>query len=272
VKPIRLRALAAAGTLLWCVTSLASAQDIAPPKELIEKGKLTYGTAASFAPFEYMKDNKPTGFDVEFGAAIAKKMGLQPNVMNMDFKGLIPALQGKRVDIINSGMYMNPQRAEQVDFIPYMKIGNEIVVKKGNPHKIQSRDDLCGLRIAVTLGAIEEIYAREVAKNCAAVKKKEPQIVTLPTAQDSALSLRQGRADAEFDSTPGAIELITQLPDVYQIAGKTFEANTQIGIAVRKGDTEMKQAIEQTMQAVVKDGTYASLMKKYKLPASGSLF
>lgn len=272
MKQIRLRALVAVTALFWCVTSVASAQDIAPPKELIEKGKLTYGTAASFAPFEYMKDNKPTGFDVEFGAAIAKKMGLQPNVMNMDFKGLIPALQGKRVDIINSGMYMNPQRAEQVDFIPYMKIGNEIVVKKGNPHKVQSRDDLCGLRIAVTLGAIEETYAREVAKNCAAAKKKEPQIVTLPTAQDSALSLRQGRADAEFDSTPGAIELVTQLPDVYQIAGKTFEANTQIGIATRKGDTEMKQAIEKAMQAVVKDGTYASLLKKYKLPASGSIF
>jgi len=272
VRSKRLRVLVATSALLWCIASVTSAQEATAPKGLIESGKLTYGTAASFAPFEFTRDSKPTGFDIEFAAAIAAKMGLQPNIMNMEFKGLIPALQGKRVDIINSAMYINPQRAEQVDFIPYMRIGNEIVVQKGNPHKIKSRDDLCGLRVAVTLGAIEETYAREVAKNCLTAKKQEPQIITLPTAQDSALSLRQSRADALFDSTPGAVELVAQLPEVYEIAGQTFEANTQIGIAVRKGDADMKQAVEKAMQAVVKDGTYVSLLKKYNLPATGSLF
>ncbi len=250
----------------------AFAQQIPAPADLVAKGKLTYGTAATFAPFEYTKDGTPTGFDIDFGNAIAAKMGLQPSIMNMEFKGLIPALQGKRIDIINSAMYINPQRAEQVDFIPYMRIGNEILVQKGNPHKINGREDLCGLRVSVTLGAIEETYAREVAKNCAAAHKPEPQILTLPTAQDAALALRQGRADAMFDSTPGAVKFVSELPDVYQITGKTFEANTQIGIAVRKGDSEMKQAVEKAVAAVVKDGTYASLLKKYNLPMSGSIF
>lgn len=247
----------------------ASAQ--AEPK-FVEEGKLTYGTAATFAPFEYQADGKLTGFDIELGAALAEKMGRTPNILNMEFKGLIPALQGGRLDIINSAMYINPERAKQVDFVPYLKIGNEIVVAKGNPKKIMSRDDLCGMTIAVTLGGIQEKYAREDADKCAKAGKGEVTVMTLPTAQDSALTVRQGRADAFFNSTPGAIKQVTELPDVFEVTGETFEANTQIGIAVRKGDTETKAAIEKALMEVNKDGTFDKLVAKYRFPQTVKLF
>jgi len=242
------------------------------PPGLVAAGKLTYGTAATFAPFEYQEHGKLVGFDMEFGAAIAKAMGLEPNVVNMDFNGLIPALQGKRIDIINSAMYINPKRETQVDFIPYMRIGEELVVRKGNPKNIHSRADLCGKTASVTLGAIEDVYAREDAKKCEEEGKPTVTVLTLPTAQDAALAVRSGRADVYYDSTPGATKAVTALPDVYQIAGPQFAEKTEIGIGVRKGDTAMKQAIERAVQAVVNDGTYAALLQKYHLPASGSLF
>ena len=235
-------------------------------------GKLTYGVAATFAPFEYSQDGKLTGFDIELGTAIAAKMGLAPSPMTMDFAGLIPALQGTRVDIINSGMYINAKREEAVDFVPYLKIGNQIVVKKGNPEKITSRGDLCGKRVAVTLGGIEETYARQDVARCKDAGKPELSVLTLPTAQDSALSLRQGRADALYDSTPGAVKLETELPDVFQITGESFENGTRIGIAVRKGDTAMRDAVAKAIQAIVADGTYAKLMAKYNFPADLALF
>lgn len=250
----------------------AMAQEAKPPKTLIESGRLTYGTAATFAPFEFQKGGELAGFDIELGEAVAKKLGLKTNILNMEFKGLIPALQGKRIDIINSAMYINPQRAEQVDFIPYMRIGNEIVVRKGNPKNVKSRADLCGLRVAVTLGAIEETYARQDSKKCVDSGRPAVEVLTFPTAQDSALAVRQGRADVHFSATPGAVLLVAELPEVFEIAGQTFEANTLIGIAVRKGDAEMKRAIEEALKAVVKDGTYSALLKKYGLPATGSVF
>jgi len=240
--------------------------------DLIAPGKLTYGVAATFAPFEYQKDGKLVGFDIEFIEAVAHKMGLTTVPLNIDFAGLIPALQGGRVDIINSGMYMNPKRAEQVDFVPYMKVGDEIVVRKGNPLNIASRADLCGHKIAVTLGGIEETYARQDVEACKKAGKPEPTVMTLPTAQDSALSLRQGRADALFNSSPGAAEMVTDLPDVFQIAGQTFEAGTQIGIAVRKGDKAMAEAVTKAVHEVVADGDYTKLLRKYNLPASSSIF
>lgn len=261
-------------SFICAIATLALANSaIAQDKpDLVATGKLTYGTAATFAPFEFQKDGKLTGFDVEMGEALAAKMSLTSAPLNIEFKGLIPALQGKRVDVINSAMYMNSQRAEQVEFIPYMTIGNEIVVKKGNPLGIKSRADLCGHKVAVTLGGIEETYARQDLEACKKAGKPDVTILTLPTAQDSSLSLRQGRADALFDSTPGAIELVANVPDAYDIAGEPFESNTHIGMAVRKGDVAMKGAIEQALKAVVADGSYAKLMTKYRLPTSSSLF
>jgi polar amino acid transport system substrate-binding protein len=245
---------------------------LAPPPGLLTPGRLTYGVAATFAPFEYMVDGKFVGFDIEFGEAIAKKLGLEPTIMNIEFRGLIPALQGRRIDIINSAMYINPARAEQVDFVPYMRIGNQIIVRKGNPLGIRSRDDLCGRRVAVTLGGIQETYARQDSDKCRAAGRAEVVVLTFPTAQDSTLAVRQGRADAHFDSTPGAAKLTSELPDVFEVAGEVFENETQIGIAVRKGETALRTAIEAAVRAVVADGTYVALMRKYNLPLSGNLF
>ena len=259
-----------AACLLALVLGSASAAS-AQPKTLAA-GKLPYGVAASFAPFEYQKDGTPVGFDIELIAALSARLGLAPVGLNMDFNGLIPALQGGRIDIINSAMYITAPRAAQVAFVPYLKLGNEIVVAKGDPLGVHTHLDLCGHRVAVTLGAIEETYARLDATKCHEAGRAELTVITLPTAQDSALSLRQGRADAFFDSTPGAVMLTTELPDVFEVAGETFESNTRLGIALRKGETGLQQAIEGALHQVVADGTYARLLEKYHLPATSSIF
>ncbi len=243
-----------------------------PPTGLVEKGALTYGVAGTFSPFEFQKDGKLTGFDIDLIAALSKKLGAEAKPMNMEFKGLIPALQGGRIDLINSAMYINEQRAAQVEFIPYLRIGSLVMVQAANPAKITGRDNsLCGKTIAVTLGGIQESYARQDDKRCRDGGLAGITVMTLPTAQDSALTLRQGRADVLFNSTPGAVELMDKLPGVYAMVGSEFESNTQIGMAVRKGDTAMKAAIEAALKEIVADGTYKTLIETWKFPASVSL-
>lgn len=257
---------------LFAWAQAATAADVEPPAELIESGKLTYGTAATFRPFEYMVDGELVGFDIEFGEALAAAMGLEVKPMPMDFGGLIPALQAGRLDIINSAMYIKPERAEQVDFVPYMKVGNEILVRKGNPHGVAARGDLCGLKVAVTLGGIQESYAREDSAACEAAGKEAVDVMTFPTAQDSAAAVASGRADAFYNSTPGATVMIAEKGDVYEIVGETFNAETLIGVAVPKGDADTKRAIEEALKVVVDSGTYDALIEKYGLPKSVSLF
>lgn len=240
---------------------------------LVEKGALTYGVAGTFAPFEFQKDGALTGFDIDMIGLLGKKLGATPKPMNMEFKGLIVALQGGRLDLINSAMYINEQRASQVEFIPYLKIGSEVLVQAGNPAKITGRDDsLCGKTIAVTLGGIQETYARQDDKRCQDHGLAGITVMTMPTAQDSALTLRQGRADALFTATPGAVELMDKVPGVYAVAGQEFEATTRLGMAVRKGDDAMKTALEAALKEIVADGSYKKLIETWKFPSSVSLF
>ena len=263
------------GMLSLCVAGQVIAPAIAADFSAanpVEKGALTYGVAATFAPFEYQKDSKLTGFDIDMIGALSKKLGVEAKPMNMEFKGLIPALQGGCIDLINSAMYINEQRAAQVEFIPYLRIGSLVVVQAANPSKIAGRDtSLCGKTIAVTLGGIQESYARQDDKRCRDGGLAGITVMTLPTAQDSALTLRQGRADALFTSTPGAVELMDKVPGTYATVGPEFEANTQIGIAVRKGDGAMKAAVEAALKEFVADGTYKALIETWKFPASVSL-
>ncbi len=149
-------------------------------------------------------------------------MGLNVEPQNMDFKGLIPSLQSKRIDLINSGMYIRPEREEQVDFVPYLVVGNEIVVTLKNPKHIHNRDDMCGASIAVTLGGFQEKLAREDDETCKKAGRSGVNVLTFPTAQDAALALKNGRADAIYNSTPGAYKQAQELPDSFVVAGKTF--------------------------------------------------
>lgn len=265
-----LRALAATAAVSFLCSVPAQAADAV---KTVESGKLTYGVAATFAPFEFTRSGTLTGFDIDLVNAVAKAMNLAPDAQNMQFSGLIPALQGGRLDIINSAMYITPARSAQVDFVPYLRIGDRIIVQAANPAKITGRDDtLCGKNVAVTLGGIEETYARADVKRCTAAGKPSPNVMTLPTAQDAALSLRQGRADAIYNSTPGTVQLLTEVPDTYKAVGPEFEQTTSIGFAVPKGNTAMAAALKDALAKVVAQGTYGQLIQKWKLPASVSIF
>jgi polar amino acid transport system substrate-binding protein len=263
--------LAAIVSTLVSLEAGTSAQQLVAPTDLVKPGKITYGVAATFAPFEYMQDGKVVGFDIELMDGIAKSLGLGVEIVNMEFKGLIPALQSNRLDVINSAMYIRPEREEQVDFVPYLTVGNEIVVQAKNPKGIKSRDDMCGTKIAVTLGGFQEKLAREDDATCKRLGKRGVEVMTFPTAQDAALALKTGRADAIYNSTPGAYKQVQELPNDYAVAGKTFGPFAKIGIAVRKGDTQMKETVATALAAVKADGVIDRLLTKYGMPMTAKL-
>jgi polar amino acid transport system substrate-binding protein len=245
---------------------------VTAPKGLVESGALTYGVAATFPPFEYLDGTENTGFDIEMGAAIAKNLGLKPKALDIDFDGLIPALQGNRVDIINSAMYINDERSKQVDFVPYMEVGEALLVPTGNEENISEiPEDLSGLTIAVTRGAIGETYMTEYNTELEAAGLKPMTILALPTNQDALLAVQSGRAAGFDTSTPGAAYTLTEQKGVFEVAA-TFKVGTEIGIAVPKDSAELKAAITKSLQVFVDSGDYATLMEKYNLPADSSPF
>ncbi|RKF14183.1 ABC transporter substrate-binding protein [Roseovarius spongiae] len=255
----------------------ATAQDeprVAPPDSLVEAGTLTYGTAASFPPFEYQDPDSGgiTGFDIEMIQTLAGYMGLETDVLDIDFDGLVPALRGERIDVINSAMYIKPEREEQVDFVRYMVIGEAIVVPSGKGDAISTLpDDLSGLDVAVTRGAIGERYMVDFNEQLEAKGMDPMNIMAFPTNQDALLAVRSGRADAFDTSIPGAAHLNEQRPGEFEVAA-TFDLGTEIGIATRKGDAEMQRATGEALEIFVEEGGYEQLLDKYGLPAAVNYF
>jgi len=271
------RPLVVAVVTALVTATAAQAQDeprVAPPADLVTAGALTYGTAASFPPFEYQDTERGgiTGFDIDMIEVLAGYMGLETEVLDTDFDGLIPALQGGRIDIINSAMYIKPEREEQVDFVPYMVIGEAIVVPAGNPEGISELPkDLSGLDVAVTRGAIGERYMVEFNEELEKMGMPPMNIMTFPTNQDALLAVHSGRAHAFDTSIPGAAHLNEQRPGEFEVAA-TFDLGTEIGIATRKGEADMQRALDEALAIFVQEGEYERLLDKYGLPQEVNYF
>jgi polar amino acid transport system substrate-binding protein len=203
--------------------------------------------------------------------AIVAKMNVQSAMSTMEFKGLIPALLGGRIDAIVSGMYINPERSQVVDFIPYLRVGNQLLVAKGNPGHITGVGDLCGHRIVVPVGTVYEKEAQARAADCQTSGKPALAVMTLTSTAVGALAIKEGRADVLIASTPTDAALIKESPDAFETTGPTFENNTLLGIGVGKDKPGLKEAVAAALQAVVADGTITALIKKYGLPADSGL-
>jgi polar amino acid transport system substrate-binding protein len=256
---------------LMIIAALGGAARAQVQLPLVESGKLTWGTAATFPPFESMQDGKMVGFDVDMVEAMTAKLKLQSAPSGIEFKGLIPAILGGRIDAIVSGMYINPERSQVIDFIPYLRVGNQLLVIKGNPTHITGPDDLCGHRIVVPVGTVYEKEAQAHAADCQKDGKPALTILSLSSTAVGALAIKEGRADVLIASTATCAALIKESPDAFETTGPVFENNTLLGIGVNKEKSALKDALDAAFKAIVADGVITGLVKKYGLPADSAL-
>ncbi len=239
---------------------------------LVSAGLLTWGTSPTFAPFEFQRDNKTVGFDVDMVAELARRIGLKPSMLGMDFAGIVPALAAHRIDIAVSGMYITPVRLKMVDFIPYLRIGNQIVTTAGNPAHLNDENDLCGHRVAVAVSTAFEQAAEAQSAACQKAGEKAITLLTLPNSAVVALALKQGRAEAALSSNATIAAMISQNPDVFEAVGRPFDTTTRLGIGVAKDNPALLAALTDALGAMEHDGTYMRLLKKWSLPPDSSIF
>lgn len=138
-----------ASLTLVCLTGFGSAR-----AGTIEPNAISVGTDFTYPPYNYFDDNKqPAGFDVEFMKALAKAAQLKANFLDTRFENLILGIKANKFDVIASTLYVKPERAQQISFIPYMKTGVSIAVTKASSFKPQVLEDLCGKKVASIKGA-----------------------------------------------------------------------------------------------------------------------
>ena len=103
------------------------------------------GSNMAFAPFEFVENGKPAGFDMELIVAIMKTQGAEVQLNNLPFDGLIPALQAGTIDIAMSGMTITEERQKRISFSePYYDNGLVVMIRSADKDTYKSVDDLKG--------------------------------------------------------------------------------------------------------------------------------
>ncbi|PIE99450.1 MAG: ABC transporter substrate-binding protein, partial [Propionibacterium sp.] len=133
------------------ISSIAKVDEIADslPDDIKSKGKIVVGMSADYAPAEFLDDDlkTPIGYDVEFGKAIGKVLGIEVSFENAQFDSILGAI-GTKYDLGISSFTITEERLKAANMISYIEVGSSFGVAKGNPKGI-SVDELCGLAIGV---------------------------------------------------------------------------------------------------------------------------
>jgi polar amino acid transport system substrate-binding protein len=251
--------------MLISVATIACAQSVTAPPSVASAGKLVYCSDISGPPLGYFDENGvAVGSDIDIGTEIAKRLGVKVEFKNTAFSAIIPALQAKQCDAIISQLFDKPARREVVDFVDYMYSSESFLVPKGNPKNIRGLDDLSGLKVAVENGTTIQSLVDDQNKKFAAAGKPQAQVIVFPKDSDARQALQIGQVDAYGTTLESAAFFFKTAGHVFDIGGDPFN-KIKAGIATRKGENDMHEAIDKAFQAMKADGTYKTILAKWGL-------
>jgi polar amino acid transport system substrate-binding protein len=203
------------------------------------------------------------GSEVDLGKALAAQLGLKADYVQSAFAAVIPTLQAKQCDVIMAQLYIKPEREQVVDFVPYLYSGTGIAVSKEHPADITGMDDsLCGKKVMVAVGTTAESLSQEQSGKCTAVGKPSIDINRNNHADVSIQQVQNGQVDAYLDTAETLGYYATKTGAQIQMAGQPF-GTIKIGAATLKGNTELHNAIQQALNELETNGTYAKIIAEW---------
>ena len=237
------------------------------PESVTKDGKLTIGTNPSYAPAEFLDADGKTqiGYDMDLARAMGNIFGLDTEIVSSNFDTIIPAI-GSKYDLGITAMTITEERLQSVDFVSYYRAGSTWAVQKGNPKKLDT-SDMCGAKIAVQTGTVQEDEANKIAKGCKADKKAE--VMSYKRQAEAATAVATGKADVFYADSPVAGYAISQTDGQLEALGDV-EGVAKQGIAIKKGDQQLDEAVQKAVQKLMDDGTYMKILKHWGVE-SGAL-
>ena len=277
VAAIATSAVACTGSSAATPSATTKVVATAPADQLVVTGKLTVCSDIPYPPQEFFDANgNPTGSDIDLGAEIAARMGLQEVVENTIFDSIIAALKGNKCDIVISAQNITPDRLAEVDMIPFFHAGQSFVVAKGNPSGLKTTADLCGKSVGVEDGTTEADHLNGTGDNKttgglnkASTDGGKAAIDVQPFTKDSdaLLALQSSKVIAYFTDSPVAGYYVSKQPDKFELlAGVTLD-DVKEGISVSKDKTGLRDAVKACLQSMIDDGTYLKILNKYGVQA-----
>jgi len=258
----------AAFVMVAFVAAACDDEDERPTAPELANGVLRVGSDIAYAPIEFFEvgSQRPIGLDIDLAEAMADWLRVKAEFQNMGFDDLITALQNGEIDVIMSAMTITPDRSQEIDFIPYLNAGTGILVAAGNREGILALEDLCGLRVAVQGDTIQ--VAQVSALNEGACADNQIDLLTFSENPLAVEQLRVGGADAVLADDPVVVNAASLSEGRLEVAVSAFEP-APYGIGVRKESSALRAALQEALQRLIDNGTYADILEEWNL-TSGS--
>jgi polar amino acid transport system substrate-binding protein len=242
------------------------------PAAIKSAGTIRVATNIPYPPWEMytaVGSKQATGIDYDLSQAIAAKLGVKASFDQTVFDSIIPALLAGKEDMVMASMFDDATRQKQLDFVDYATDSYGILLPKGNPDHITSIQDLAGKTVALQSGTAQVGELQKLAKSFAAAGKPKLTILQFPQDSDALLAVTSGKAQAQMDDQSVAAYTVKTFNN-----GNTFVllqdptiattfSNGIIGVGVPKTDTQLRDAVQKALQALITDGTYAQILNKY---------
>lgn len=256
------------GMSMAATPALTAGCAVKPPPGLVTPGALTVGSNMSTPPQMFIENGQPAGFEIDLSRAIAKTMCLKPQFVNIAFGGLFPGLGARKFDYITSGLGITPQREQVFDFVPYLVGGIQLVVRKDSGLHFKDENGLCGHSVTTISGTTQARAVERVnQKICKPGQKID--LKYFPSFNDAVMQLRKKSADVAFVDWGFAAYVSTLVPELTTgspiISGRPEVPRNKLGMAFRKGDRPMHDAVAAALQQLEKTGEYEKILNKWHL-------
>ena len=249
----------------------AAAEEPAEPAiTTVTEGKLTVATSPDFAPYEFYAIDESgnaqlAGFDMALAQYIADYLGLELEVVPMDFDGVLAEVTAGNVDLGMAGLSPDPDRMEAMDFSDiYYQGGQSLVVVQENKDKWASLEELNdpSLTIGAQLGSIQYDLAEE--------NTPDADIVQLAKVTDVVSELLGGKLDAGYIETVVAESYAKNYPDLYIAFDVPYEVEGS-AVGVVKGNEALLAGVNEAIAAALADGSMDDFVVQANEKASGEI-
>lgn len=227
-------------------------------KEIQHDKKLKIAVDTTYPPMEFENiDGKIIGLDVDLAREIAKNLNVNAEFIVMPWDGILAGLAGNRYDMIMSSMNITPERSAQVNFVPYLNMGQVFIIKNGT-NKVKTEKDLAGRIVAVQADTTSFTAVEGFQKS--GIKIKE--IKAFKGATDAFSAVKSNQAD---------VILIDEAVGLYYagLDSKTFTVSGQalkpepIGIAIRKENKDLFEAVSKAVKTMKENGSFTKIYKSW---------